>query len=64
MLVKIKTSVAGINFSYQGGQVVEVEEKTAIELLKAGHAEPAKKETETATVESLENAVKIQKKRR
>jgi hypothetical protein len=42
MKIKILTSCAGINFSYASGQIVDVPDKIAKDLIKAGHAEGVK----------------------
>lgn len=42
MKVKIKTSCAGVSFSYTSGQIIDVPDKIAKDLIKAGHAEGVK----------------------
>lgn len=64
MIIKIKTSVAGLNFSYQAGQTVDVEEELAKDLIRAGYAEPAKAEIETAAIEAPENTARAPAKKR
>lgn len=59
MLIKVKTSVAGLNFSYQAEQIVEAEEQLAQDLIAAGHAELVKSEVEAEIVEPPENAALI-----
>lgn len=64
VLIKIKTSIAGLNFSYQAGQTADVEDELARDLIRAGHAEPVKTEIETATIEAPENTARTPAKKR
>lgn len=59
MLIKIKTSVAGLDFSYQADQVTDVEEQLAQDLITAGFAELVKAEAEAEVAEPVENATLI-----
>ncbi|MBO8158834.1 hypothetical protein [Thermosyntropha sp.] len=54
--VRILTSVAGLTFSFQAGQVIEIDEPLAAELVRAGHAVRVKEE-KTATIDVPEKAV-------
>lgn len=57
MRVKILRSVAGLAFSFQEGQVVELDDGLAADLIRARHAEPPVGEIETASREPPETAV-------
>ncbi|MDY6796963.1 MAG: hypothetical protein SWK76_17025 [Actinomycetota bacterium] len=60
MKVKMLTSMAGPNLSYQAGQVVEMDEKEAERLISAGFAEKAggREAPETATKSAPEKATR------
>lgn len=64
VLIRVKTSVAGVNFSFYAGQTVEVDDALARDLIRAGHAEPVKAEIETATKEPPENTARTPAKKR
>ena len=57
MQVKILNSVAGLSFSFQEGEVVDVADGLAADLVRAGHAEPMVAEIESATREPPETAM-------
>lgn len=42
MKIKILTSCAGLKFSFPAGEVVETDNATAKDLIRAGHAEEVK----------------------
>ena len=62
MKAKILTSVAGKNFAYSRGQIVDAEADRITGLVKAGHAKLINKLIETATKEPEEKAVEIEPK--
>lgn len=59
MKIRMKTRAAGPgqNRAYQPGQVVEVDDKTAVAWLNGGYAEAVKREAEAAVVAPGERAV-------
>ena len=61
MKVKILVSLAGENFSYSAGEIVDLDDKVAAEWIKIGFAEPL--ELEEAVVKQPETAA-IKKGRR
>lgn len=42
MKIKILTSCAGLKFSFSAGETIEVDDATAKDLIRAGHAEEVK----------------------
>lgn len=58
--IRIRESVAGPDFSFYPGQVVDVEEREAAALIKCGHAEP---HVERATSKRAADATKAARAR-
>jgi hypothetical protein len=57
MLVVMRTILAGPVLNAGPGQVIEVDESMALDLIKGGYALPLKKDVvEVATLEPVENA--------
>lgn len=52
MQVKLTTSRAGIGFSQQAGEIIEVGEAEGVSLLASGQAEPVRQQ-------KIERAVKV-----
>lgn len=59
MRVKIITSLAGLDFSFQAGQIADIVDDLAKALIEVGYAEPLKLEVEAETEEPPENAALI-----
>lgn len=49
MKIKILKSLAGLDFSFYAGQIVEIDDKNASQLIKAGLAEEVENDANNTT---------------
>lgn len=60
MIVRMKSTAAGANGLLLAGQVVDVDDVTAIAWLNGGYAEPVAKIVETAVLEPTQKATEYE----
>ena len=64
MRVRMITTMAGPDVSALAGQEVELDNETAVPLIKGGYAQPVKAPIETAAIEQPEKAARPGRSRR